>query len=106
MYTYNFWRASFIIEEFSKKGNLKKAELGLKGDWTDTATTVWEDGVFIVLLNDDTQINGQYYQQPQIKTSGDVKYTHPILKLTFDDNTEKEFGISKEVKIKYKPIFG
>ena len=106
MYTYNFWRAKFIIEEFDKKENLKKAELGLSGDWADTATTVWEDGEFIVQLNDDTKINGQHHQQPQIKMNGDVKYTHPVLKLTFNDNTEKEFGISKEVKIKYRPIFG
>ena len=81
---YDFEKAKQIIKSH-KKNELIQVSLGMKEDWYWTADTIWEDGKYLIRLNDKTYIGG---------INGSTWAT-PIIELRFKDGSLKMFDCYK-----------
>jgi hypothetical protein len=74
---YDYDKAKSIIKENKSKG-LVEASLGMKEDWYWTAETIWNDGKYVMVLKEKTEIAG-------INGSN---WATPVLELTYSDETK------------------
>jgi hypothetical protein len=74
---YDYDKAKSIIEENKNKG-LVEAILGMKEDWNWTSETIWDNGKYVMVLEEDTEIAG---------ISGSTWAT-PVLELFYSDETK------------------
>lgn len=82
---YNFKKAKEIIE--SNKKELKSASLGMSGDWSWTAETVFENEEYIINLDTVKKIagiDGSYW-------------AIPTLQLEYKDGKYQDFSVYDEV---------
>ena len=93
MKNYNFNKAKQLIAENAE--NLESASLGMREDWFWTAETVWENGEYKTLLNNETTIGG----------IGGSSWATPTIQLSFKDGTEKMIECSKGETDNDKPHF-
>ena len=73
---YDYNKAKELIKEYKKNKGLIMACLGMAEDWSWTAETVWANGKFTQILNEQTKIGG-------ISKS---YWATPVLELETDDN--------------------
>ena len=78
---YDFKKAKQFIEQ--NKENIKEASLGMHEDWFWTAKTIFEDGKYLVNLDDKDLtiggISGSYWATPALQVEykgGEIKTYH------------------------------